>query len=486
MLRLRSLASLTIVIFLITFSYIDSSMTQAQTMCPPGVDVLAMGDTLEGEINDSQSTVSVCFEGNRGDVVKIELMGETGSLDTYLEVTDTFGDDVYATNDDRSLSSTDSEIDFELPTDGVFIINASRFNRENGSTEGTFSLSLTLDSEGGESSSTSDEPGERPEGCPILYDTIRYGQTIADDISDFEFRYSYCFVGTAGDEVIIEVGATSGDLDTILFLTDIRLDEFFAENDDVRLGTRDSRIVYTLPETGPYLITVSRYDLDDGNSEGDFELTLQVNDGSFSDEELYTIRDPNPYECNRPLMRELNATQWLEENEDYNFRLNFGCEGLAVVSIFDEVFDIPYMFDGSDLELIFNEQTYAVNLDSTGQLTLTGQNGGEFTFNDVGRCSTELEQDLTEGVWFFGQNDTFFRLDFLCDGVVIITLESVVEAYIYDLDTGDETLEIGEFGQFWSDVFILPGTQMSVETEDEPLIFTNILTEIDGGTNADL
>ena len=450
----------------------------AQSGCPSGTEKLGVGDSIDGQIDDGQAIIQACFEGNEGDVVTISLSRTSGDLDTYLQLTDSSGDEVYATNDDCSLSSTDSEIVFELPDDGAYVINASRFNQEDGRTEGRFTLTVTS---GGASTATS----ERPEGCPILYDVINYGETIEGEIDDRDYSWFYCFSGSAGDEVVIDAMATSGDLDTLLVLTDLRFDEVFAENDDREIGNRDSRIVFILPESGAYLITMTRYNLDDGDTEGDFELIVQVNDGTFTDEELYTIREPNPYECNRPLLQDLNSTQWLEENERYNFRLNFGCEGLAVVSIFGEVFDAPYAFDRGQLQLEFNNQTYAIELGRNG-LTLTSDDT-EFVFTDVGDCSDELEQDLIEGVWFLGQNDTFFRLDFLCGGALLLTLESDTEAYTYDLDTRQETLFINGFNdEAWTDVFILPGSQMSVETVDDPFIFTNVLTEIEDTDEADI
>jgi|GEM_PF-2264336 len=484
---MRRLSFVLSLVGLFIVSTIYPSTALAQGTCPAGASQLVYGNTVEGQIDDSQAVVRYCFEGAEGDVVTIQLNKTSGMLDTYLTLTDASSSDVLVTNDDRSLSSTDSEIVYELEADGIYLIDASRFNQENGSTDGEFSLTLTTDSDTN-TELDADTESERPEGCPALYDVISYGETIEGEIDNDDYSYFYCFNGTAGDEVVINAVKTSGGLDTLLILTDLVFDEVYAENDDREIGVRDSRVVLVLPETGSYLITITRYNLGDGTSEGEFELTLQVNDGTFSEDELYTVRNPEPYECTRPLIQQLNATQWLEETVNYDFRLNFGCEGLVAISVLGGNFVAPYSFDDDDnLQVTMNEQNYLVELATDEELTLTGEDGTEFVFTDVGECANSLEEDLNEGVWFLGQNDTFFRLDFMCGGVVIITLESDIAAYTYEVDSGADTLFIGGAEAIlWTDVFVLPGVQMSVETDDEPLIFTNILTEIDDGSDADI
>lgn len=477
---MQKLSVVVLILGVVLMNTAHLSSVFAQDSCPSGTETLSIGDTFEGLIDDTQTIIQACFTGNEAEVVTIRLSRSSGDLDTYLQLTDLSGNEVFATNDDRSLSSTDSEIVFEIPEDAVYIINASRFNQDDGETDGGFTLTLMAED------STSKADTERPDGCPILYDVIKYDESIDGEIDNRDYSFFYCFVGTEGDEVVIDATATSGDLDTLLLLTDLRFDEIYAENDDREISTRNSRIVYVLPESGAYLITLTRYDTEDGETEGDFELIVQLNDGTFTDEDLYNVREPNPYECNRPLVRELNAAQWVDENEAYNFRLNFGCEGLAVVSIFGEVFDVPYMFEDDALQLEFNGQVYTVELGQNGQMTLSGEDS-EFVFMDAGRCTDELEQDLVEGVWFLGDNDTFFRLDFMCGGVMLLTLESEVDAFLYNFDSDQETLEIQGFNiEVWTDVFILPGSQMSVETNDDPFIFTNVLTEIEDTNDADI
>lgn len=457
-------------------------VANAQRGCPLKLEKIQIGDVVTGRIGDNQPLIQYCFEGTAGDQITIDLSRESGSLDAFLELTNIDGDEIYITNDDRSLSTTDAQIIFELPETATYVIHATRFDREDGSTQGTFKLLLVTDGANPEA----DVETERPDGCPALYDSIRYGGSFEGTIDDDNIFYAFCFVGQAGEEVVIDAEAKGDELDTYLFLTDLRIENVLAENDDVRLGNRDSRIVFTLPEDGAYLITVTRYDMDEGTTAGDFTMTLGVNDGTYSEEDLFSDSyEPNPYECNRPLIKQLNETQWLEENTDYDFRLNFGCEGDVAVSILGDIFVAPYTVTENGLQLELNEQTFIVELQSDNTLVMVNSEAQVFRFNDVGECSNVAVRDLQDGVWYLDENTTLFRLDFMCNGVVILTLDDLTGAYHYHYDVTASNLTIdSEDFIVWTEIFILPGSYLSVETEDGPFIFTNILTEIEAADEA--
>ncbi|NDJ87074.1 MAG: hypothetical protein GYB66_14440 [Chloroflexi bacterium] len=109
--------------------------------------------------------------------------------------------------------------------------------------------------------------------------TIEYGETVTGTITNANSLYGYCFDATAGDELTIDMVATSGDLDTYLVLADPFLEEIFAENDDVATGGTDSQISFTIPSSGTYLVVATRFDFDEGASSGGFRLTLAADGG---------------------------------------------------------------------------------------------------------------------------------------------------------------------------------------------------------------
>lgn len=111
--------------------------------------------------------------------------------------------------------------------------------------------------------------------------TIDYGDSVTGQISDSSAAAVYCFDGTRGDEVTFILEATSGDLDTLLIISDPAIENFFADaTDNVANSSSDSEIVLELPSSGEYLIFVTRVDLDEGTTTGGFRLTVESDSGS--------------------------------------------------------------------------------------------------------------------------------------------------------------------------------------------------------------
>jgi hypothetical protein len=103
----------------------------------------------------------------------------------------------------------------------------------------------------------------------IVYSTEPVSGAITNEV----FAQFYQFQGNAGETVRICVQRTVGNLDAIVVLRD-SLDKNLASNDDAEDGLCDSSLVYSLTETGRYVIAVSRYGLRDGTTVGEYNLTL--------------------------------------------------------------------------------------------------------------------------------------------------------------------------------------------------------------------
>jgi hypothetical protein len=104
---------------------------------------------------------------------------------------------------------------------------------------------------------------------------IRYGETLNGTISPEVYALFYQFSGTAGDQVEIRAETASGDLDPILILRDAGDAPLpNGTNDDADETTRNSRLLYTLPADGQYVIAVTRFGVRDGTTTGDFSLSL--------------------------------------------------------------------------------------------------------------------------------------------------------------------------------------------------------------------
>jgi len=104
---------------------------------------------------------------------------------------------------------------------------------------------------------------------------IRRGEPLTGELNGAVYARFYQFTGAAGEIVEIRVEGLSGDLDPMVILRradDTPLPD--GANDDADASTRDSRLVYTLPVEGSYIIGVTRFGVRDGTTTGDYRLTL--------------------------------------------------------------------------------------------------------------------------------------------------------------------------------------------------------------------
>ncbi|MBN2470404.1 MAG: PPC domain-containing protein [Anaerolineae bacterium] len=131
---------------------------------------------------------------------------------------------------------------------------------------------------------TTDCPGvfsiavELPSG-----DSNTISETITSNLDNATYRESWAFDGAAGDVVTITMVATSGNLDTLLYLMD-SAGNVLASNDDATneaIGPYNSQIAnFTLPAAGTYTIEATRFGEENGGTTGSYELTIDTLSGS--------------------------------------------------------------------------------------------------------------------------------------------------------------------------------------------------------------
>lgn len=102
---------------------------------------------------------------------------------------------------------------------------------------------------------------------------LLYGQNVTGTITDDVYALFYQFDGKQGDNIIVTADKLTGDLDPIVVLRD-DADNNLQTNDDGDGSSSNSRLTFTLPKDGPYVIAVTRYGARDGITTGDFRLTL--------------------------------------------------------------------------------------------------------------------------------------------------------------------------------------------------------------------
>lgn len=124
--------------------------TDTQVLTTPAAEILAgpaqpiaLDQPVTGVIVDDQDYQAYQFTGQSGDVLSVTMEQTAGSLDTLLLLLDSAGNVVASNDDIETAVNTNSQMNAFLPTDGVYTIVATRYGKDVGGTEGTFTLTLS-------------------------------------------------------------------------------------------------------------------------------------------------------------------------------------------------------------------------------------------------------------------------------------------------------------------------------------------------------
>ena len=211
----------------------------------PAAQAIEIGGSVEGALSEDDSkgesgtaADAYRFSGREGQRVRIDMSSD--DFDTYLELFDA-GHVSLAEDDDGGPEGTNSRLTFTLPSTGDYFIEARAF------TEATGGYALSI---------SEVEPEKAPEDLP-------FGSTIQGEVSETDSADSddrrfdaYAFRGVAGQRV--QAIMRSGDFDTYLQIgrAGAEFEALASDDDGLGEGT-DSRLSYTLPEDGDYVLRAS-------------------------------------------------------------------------------------------------------------------------------------------------------------------------------------------------------------------------------------
>lgn len=226
----------------------------------PAAQLIEIGSPVEGTLteNDGKGAGDTTadayrFSGQEGQRIRIDMSSE--AFDTYVELFD--ANRVSLAEDDDGADGTNSRLTFTLPRTGDYFIEARAFSEATGS----YSLSVS-----------EVEPEKAPE-------TLAFGSPIEGEIGETDSRDgddrgfdAFAFSGVAGQRV--QAIMRSGDFDTYLQVgrSGTEFEALASDDDGLGEGT-DSRLSYTLPEDGDYVLRVSPL-----GSEGEGLYALELND----------------------------------------------------------------------------------------------------------------------------------------------------------------------------------------------------------------
>lgn len=218
------------------------SLTLQEGPAPAAAEAIAVGATVEGQLTESDGKSESDtpadawrFEGREGQRVRIEMTSD--DFDTYLELFDenrvSLDED-----DDGGPEGTNSRITLTLPHTGAYIIEARAFS------DGTGAYSLSL---------AEVQPDRVPE--PIAFGASLQGEIGEGDPRDDEDRGYDAFIFSGVEGQRIRATMRSGDFDTYLQIgkADGEFTALASDDDGLMEGT-DSRLNFTLPEDGDYVL----------------------------------------------------------------------------------------------------------------------------------------------------------------------------------------------------------------------------------------
>ncbi|MBZ0279874.1 MAG: PPC domain-containing protein [Anaerolineae bacterium] len=222
---------------------------------------LLVNQIEDGELTNQNYTRYYVFDAKQNDLITVRMDRVQGSVDAFLVLADANLQEI--TTDDDGGGGQNAKIDgFLIPSDGTYYILATRFDREAGTTAGSFRLELQ-------------SLGNAFDGVSPETQRISYGTTITGRIDEITPTVSFAFWGVEGDAVTVSLNRGDGDLDPVVRILDSN-GTVVAEDDDSG-GGKNARVArFVLPRTGIYTIEAARFSGLDGdpNTRGSFILVL--------------------------------------------------------------------------------------------------------------------------------------------------------------------------------------------------------------------
>lgn len=120
-----------------------TSPTTQQQASEGGDRLIVYGDSVQAVLNNEVYALFYQFQGRANDEIVLRAETVSGDLDPLLVLRDADDHNLPGgMNDDADLTTRDSLLLYRLPADGTYIVAVSRFGVRDGTTSGTFRLTL--------------------------------------------------------------------------------------------------------------------------------------------------------------------------------------------------------------------------------------------------------------------------------------------------------------------------------------------------------
>ncbi|MBI5957463.1 MAG: PPC domain-containing protein [Chloroflexi bacterium] len=245
-----------------------------------GGGVIAYGEAGTGQITNKTYFELWQFDGQKGDRVQILMEGD-GSLDPYMGLLDGASEEVLAEDDD-SGGNSNAYIETTLTTTGTFIIVATRYGFDTGTTQGAYNLGLV--GSGGPqnvNTTTTTAAGQPEELSPgvFLMGELPMATEVAGTIDNSAYAQIYTMQLEAGTDLVVGMFASNSTLDAYIIFANEAGDVLAEDNNsglDVGGSKTDAFLRLTIPESGLYLVAATRAGVDTGKSTGEYVVIAGI------------------------------------------------------------------------------------------------------------------------------------------------------------------------------------------------------------------
>ncbi|MGJ3238791.1 MAG: PPC domain-containing protein [Anaerolineae bacterium] len=231
---------------------------------------LQYGVPITNTITNTQPRLFFTFEASEGDIINLSMVRSSGSLDPYVQLLDP-NRFLVAENDDSNGGQNSRIQAFVVDTTGTYIVVATRYGQAAGNSAGSFVLTVEEASNSGLGNSRFSPAG------------IAFNQTRTGELTDALYERFYVFEGRRDQIISINMTRTefAGQLDAYLVLANAQF-QTLIEDDDSGEGSSAQISNYRLPENGLYYIIATRFQRAEGETFGEYTLTLTDEGSAFT------------------------------------------------------------------------------------------------------------------------------------------------------------------------------------------------------------
>ena len=239
------------------------------TAAPPGQDSptkLVYGQTVDGTLNPDQPSAFFVFTAQAGDEVTVTLIVTGGSLDPFLVLNDSARTPLAV--DDNGAGDLNARLNYTIPTDGDYIIQATHAGGIIPPEGGSYTLNLTAVTE---SVPLAEQSAANPPvaGTGPLLTPLPLAETVSETLTRQTPLRLYWFEAQAGDLLIV-MPQQLAEFQPLLAL----YDKAFQEVGRAAPGTA---LRLLLPDDAVYFLAVSLPAT--SSLGGTFTLTVELGTG---------------------------------------------------------------------------------------------------------------------------------------------------------------------------------------------------------------